>query len=74
MLPYNRPDCNITPEDKTNAYRPTFSTGRPNYSSKTQHQMPLFTKWNNYTRTPRKKISKSTVTKRTLFYAHQEHN
>ncbi len=26
MLPYNRPDCNITPEDKTNAYRPTFST------------------------------------------------
>ncbi len=54
MLPYNRPDCNITPEDKTNARRPTFSAGRPNYSSKMQHQMSLFTKWNNYTSTPRK--------------------
>ena len=34
MLPYNRPDCNITPEDKANAHCPTFSAGRPNYSSK----------------------------------------
>ena len=74
MLPYNRPDCNITPEDKANAHCPTFSAGRPNYSSKTQHQMSLFTKWNNYTSTPRKRELKSTVTRRTLFHAHQKHN
>ncbi len=60
MLPYNRPDCNITPEDKANAHCPTFPAGRPNYSSKTQHQMSLFTKWNNYTSTPRKRELKST--------------
>ena len=74
MLPYNRPDCNITPEDKANAHCPTFSAGRPNYSSKMQHQMSLFTKWDTYTSTPRKRELKSTVTKRTLFYAHQKHN
>ncbi len=47
------PDCNKTPKDKTNAHRFKFSAGRPNYSSKTQQQMSLFTKQNKYTSTSR---------------------
>ena len=64
MLPYNRPDRNITPEDKANAHCPTFPAGRPKYSSKMQHQMSLFTKWKNYTSTPRKKSTKINSNKR----------